>query len=100
MDIKNIDFAKTGFDTHEYEDRCFIACNFSQVDFVEADLSGSTFDNCDLNGTIFERTNLEKVDFRTAGNYSFDPDLNRVKKARFSIPDVVGLLRKYDIRIG
>jgi hypothetical protein len=45
----------------------------------------------------FVGTNLEKTDFRTARNYSFDPEQNKLKKARFSHPAVVGLLTKYDI---
>jgi hypothetical protein len=42
---------------------------------------------------------LEKTDFRTAYNYSFDPENNRIKKAKFSLAQVVGLLDKYDIHI-
>ena len=74
-------------------------CELKEVDFVESDLSGSAFHNCDLSGAMFERTNLEKVDFRTAHGYSIDPDLNKIKKAKFSITGSVGLLSKYDITI-
>ena len=31
----------------------------------------------------FDNTNLEKVDFRTAYNYAFDLDKNRIKKRNF-----------------
>ena len=75
----------------------FEECALLEVDFTEADLSGSVFENCDLLGAVFRQTVLEKVDFRTAYNYSIDPDLNRVLKARFSLVGVVGLLDKYDI---
>jgi len=44
-------------------------------------------------------TILEKVDFRTAINYSFDLELNRVKKAKFSTAGVIGLMDKYQIVI-
>jgi hypothetical protein len=44
-------------------------------------------------------TVLEKVDFRTANNYSLDLDLNRVKKAEFSSAGIIGLLEKYQIII-
>ena len=47
----------------------------------------------------FAGTILEKVDFRTAFNYSIDLERNRIKKARFSAKGVVGLLDKYDIDI-
>jgi fluoroquinolone resistance protein len=70
-----------------------------EADFTETDLTEAVFDNCDLKRATFERTILEKTDFRTAYNYSFDPDLNRIKKAKFSASGIVGLLDKYDIEI-
>lgn len=70
-----------------------------EIDFAETDLSGSVFDNCDLLQSIFENSLLEKVDFRTAYNYSFDPEKNRIKKARFSNSGISGLLDKYNIII-
>jgi len=65
----------------------------------ETDLTGAVFDNCDLTQAIFDHTILEKADFRTSYNYSFDPEINRIKKAKFSVPEVSGLLDKYDIDI-
>jgi uncharacterized protein YjbI with pentapeptide repeats len=70
-----------------------------EVDFTESDLSGSAFDNCDLSGALFENTNLEKTDFRSAFNYTINPEINRMKKARFSLSGIVGLLGKYGIVI-
>jgi len=62
-------------------------------------LSDSVFDNCDLTGATFYITNIEKADFRTSDNYSIDPENNRIKKAKFSLPAVTGLLDKYDIKV-
>ena len=73
--------------------------NLSEVDFTEADLTNSLFDNCDLDAARFERTTLEKADLRTSRNYSIDPELNKIKKAKFSIHGISGLLDKYDIEI-
>ena len=70
-----------------------------EVDFTETDLSYSSFINCDLERTIFRITNLEGADFRTSFNYSIDPELNRIKKAKFSLSGLAGLLDKYDIEI-
>ncbi len=39
-------------------------------------------DNCDLNRAVFDNSILEKADFRTSLNYSIDPELNRIKKAK------------------
>ncbi len=70
-----------------------------EVDFTEADLTGSVFDNCDLTGAIFDNTIIEKADFRTSYNYSINPENNRIKKAKFSITGIAGLLDKYDIEV-
>ena len=77
----------------------FKNCQIQEADFTEANLSGASFDDCDLNGTTFERTNLEKADLRSAYNYSINPDINKIKKAQFSLPAVVGLLDHYGISI-
>ena len=77
----------------------FSNCNLQEADFTDANLSGSIFENCDLQRTVFYNTNLEKADFITSYNYSFDPERNRIKKARFSRLGVTGLLDKYNIEI-
>ena len=70
-----------------------------EVDFTEADLTEVVFDYCDLSGAIFDNTLLEKADFRTAYHYTINPEINKIKKAKFSIAGIAGLLRKYDIEI-
>ena len=70
-----------------------------EVDLTECDLSGSSFEACDFWGAHFEQTILEKADFRTSVNYSINPEQNRIKKARFSLSEIAGLLDKYDIDI-
>ncbi len=77
----------------------FHSCTMHEVDFTETDLSAATFDNCDLMGARFEQTLLEKADFRTAYNYSLDPEINKIRKARFSVAGIAGLLVKYGIEI-
>ena len=42
---------------------------------------------------------IEKADFRNSHNYTIDPETNSIKKAKFSLPDVIGLLSKYNIDI-
>lgn len=70
-----------------------------ETDFSECDLTNSVFDNCDLTRATFSNTILENVDFRTAYNFEIDPEFNRIKKARFSNENILGLLTKYDIKI-
>jgi len=77
----------------------FKQCNLQEADFTGADLTGALFDHCDLGRALFDGTILEKTDFRTAYNYSIDPEHNKLKKARFSSTGLSGLLDKYDLQI-
>jgi fluoroquinolone resistance protein len=77
----------------------FKECSIRDADFTEADLTGASFDGCDLSNTLFSRTNLSKADFRRARNYVIDLEINVVRKARFSLSGVAGLLSKYDLVI-
>ncbi len=77
----------------------FTSCSIKEADFQETDLSMAVFSNCDLQNATFDRTILEKADFRTAINYALDPELNKIKKAKFSYHGIAGLLSKYDIEI-
>jgi hypothetical protein len=52
-----------------------------------------------LTGARFENTIIEKADLRTSYNYSIDPENNRIKKAKFSLAQIAGLLDKYNIEI-
>lgn len=70
-----------------------------ETNFAEADLTAATFENCDLMHAVFDRTLLEKADLRTATNFSINPETNRIKKAKFSITGLPGLLQKYQIEI-
>ena len=69
------------------------------VDFTEADLKGVKLTGCNFQNATFQNTNLEKADFREAKNYSIDPEQNRLKGAKFSLPEVIVLLDKYQIEI-
>jgi len=77
----------------------FHTCNLQEADFSATDLSNASLIDCDLAGAIFDHTILEKADLRHSINYSIDPELNRIRKARFSFDGVPGLLNKYQIDI-
>ena len=77
----------------------FINSKITEIDFTETDLNHSLFDNCDLHLSVFHNTNLEGADFTNSFNYSIDPEQNRIRKAKFSISGLPGLLEKYEIDI-
>lgn len=77
----------------------FNSCDLRSVDFTEADLQAAVFSKCDLADAKFESTNLENANLSTAFNFTIDPHLNKIKKAKFSLDGLPGLLRGYDITI-
>lgn len=77
----------------------FTNTQLQEADFTDSDLTGASFHHCDLKNAVFENTLLQKADFRTATNYAIDPEVNRVKGAKFSLPDVLALLDKYRIQV-
>jgi len=77
----------------------FKDCSMVETDFTETDLTDAQFNNCNLSRAFFSRTILKNADLRTSYNFTIDPDSNVLKKARFSVHGLPGLLAKYDIRI-
>jgi uncharacterized protein YjbI with pentapeptide repeats len=77
----------------------FTNCSMVETDFTEADLTDVEFISCNLNRAFFDRTVLKNADLRTSYNFTIDPDNNDIKKARFSVHGLPGLLSRYDIRI-
>ena len=99
ISFKESNLSNSSFFKLKMKRTIFEDCILSEVDFSDAILAESSSLNCDLNGSIFNNTNLEKADFRTSFNYSIDPTVNRIKKAKFSIEGSKGLLDKFDIEI-
>ncbi|MFA5848998.1 MAG: pentapeptide repeat-containing protein [Bacteroidales bacterium] len=77
----------------------FDNCKMEEVEFAETDLTGSVFNNCDLVRAVFENTILEGCDLRTSFNFSINPEINRIVKAKFSHQNIAGLLYKYNLTI-
>lgn len=77
----------------------FHNCSLKETDFTEADLQMAVFEDCDLKNSVFENSNLEKADFRTSFNFNIDPEINKLRHARFSGSGLLGLLSKYQLEI-
>lgn len=97
--FENCQLAHSSFFGIKLKGIIFKNCDLQEVDFTDADLTSVAFENCNLLNAVFENCLLQKADFRTAFNYSFDPERNRIKGARFSLPAVTGLLDKYGIQV-
>ena len=99
VSFKNCQLDYSSFFQKNLKDTRFADSSLKESDFTYADLTSAVFHNCDLLKASFIQTNLEKADFRTAYNYGLDPELNRVKGAKFSHSGIAGLLTKYNITI-
>ncbi|GAB4016814.1 pentapeptide repeat-containing protein [Spirosoma koreense] len=101
----HVDFEECQLDNAVFLDRKlkkahFIDCSLKEVHFLKCDLTGTTFKNCNLELARFEANNLTQVDFSSSFNLELNPEENKVKKARFSLHNLPGLLTKYDLVIG
>ena len=67
------------------------------VNIMESNLTSVKFLDCDFTNAVFDQANLTKADFTTSRNYTINPNVNKLKKAAFAYPDVLGLLQHLDI---
>jgi fluoroquinolone resistance protein len=92
-----IDYAS--FSNKKMNVSVFKNCKIHGVNFTMTDLSRSSIEHCDLTDSIFSGTNLSGMDLTTIYNFSINPTLNNIKKARFSSNSLSGLLSAFDIII-
>ncbi len=97
VDFENCILDYSIFYKQKLKKTSFRDCSIKQADIAECDLSEAMFVNCDLLQTNFDRNNLMKADFRTATNYAMSPNTNKLKKAKFSVNGLAGLLGEYDL---
>ena len=82
------------------EDETFKGVNFKESPLEKATYESCTFNNFDFLNAKFDNTILEKADLRSSFNYTINSENNRLKGAKFSLKEVVGLLSQYQIKIG
>lgn len=92
-----LDFA--AFSDKKMPGTFFNKCKMEQTDFTNTKLARAVFKNCDLINAVFENTDLGKADFRSSFNYVIDPEMNNIRRAKFSMDGVEGLLKKYEVEI-
>ena len=93
----NLDYAS--FDKKKMNKSSFKNCKIHNGNFTETDLSKSTLTNCDFYEALFSGTNLAGVDLRSCQNFIIDPELNSIKKAKFNLQHLPGLLQRYEITV-
>lgn len=97
VDLKHCILNYSSFRERRMPGFTFEHCEMQEVDFEATDLTNANFHHCMLQRARFEHTTLIRADFRTATHYTIDPEKNKMKKARFKLEGVAGLLEKYHI---
>lgn len=69
-------------------------CDLIACDFREVDFSNTTFARVNI-----QDCNFEKADFRTSTGYVMNPATNKVRGARFSLPEAQSFLLLLGIRL-
>ncbi|GAA3938829.1 pentapeptide repeat-containing protein [Hymenobacter algoricola] len=77
----------------------FHGCTLTDADFGGADLTEAVFFDCNLTGALFERTQLSGADLTTATGFSINPETNVLRKARFALSGLPGLLSQHELII-
>lgn len=77
----------------------FKNCVAKEVDFSECILTEADFSCTDLEGARFSDCDLSQANFIDARNYHIDVQHNKVKKAKFSLPEALRLLDSFDVVI-
>jgi fluoroquinolone resistance protein len=74
-------------------------CLAKETDFRETGLAGADLAGTDLSGALFGATDLTKANLAGALNYAINVKENKVKDARFSLPEAMALLYCLDIKL-
>jgi len=99
MDAKQSFIQYSNFSDLDMRKASFENSKIYSCTFINTCLTEANFSHTDLKETLFRNCNLIKSNFLKASNYIIDPLVNKIKKAKFSFPEVIGLLRSFDIKI-
>lgn len=93
----NLDYAS--FDKTKLNKSSFKNSKIHGANFTQADLSKCSISHCDFFDALFSGTNLSGLDLSSSVNFTIDPELNKIRKAKFSLRSLPGLLQRYDIQV-
>ena len=76
-----------------------MSCQISYCDFENNNLTYSNFEGTEFKNTFFKNSDLSFASFKNATNYNINPNINIIKKAKFSLPEALSLLDVYDVEL-
>ncbi|SEW52568.1 pentapeptide repeat-containing protein [Chitinophaga arvensicola] len=77
----------------------FKNCQADEANFTECNLTQADFRGTDLAGARFALTDLTQANFVGAQRYAIDVQGNKIRKAKFSLPDALSLLDGLGVEI-
>ncbi len=102
--LLSVDFDKCKIQQSDFSDiklknKKFIHCDVSDTDFSGCDLSGSNFHKTKFKNCFFQNCDLRECDFSKAEDFVINPLSNKLRKAKFDYPGVLGLVSEFGIII-
>ncbi|WKZ30084.1 MAG: pentapeptide repeat-containing protein [Candidatus Dojkabacteria bacterium] len=85
------------FSSMDISESKFIKCQFVEALFSEVKARKCKFRRSDFTRSQFQKSVLIGADFRKAKNYLINPHENICKNAKFSYPEILGLLYPFGI---
>jgi len=97
LNCKFCDLSYSTFLNTDISNSKFIECKLFEVDFTHATIVKGDFTGSNFERAIIVNTNLKEADFSKAYNYYFNLKDNIVKKAKFTQPEVLNLLKPFGV---
>jgi len=92
--VRYSNFSQMSFPKFDFSSVGLIECMFA-----ECDLKTACFRGTELSRTEFFRCDMQEADFRDAFGYQIDVLTCKVRGARFSFPEAIGLLGSLGVKI-
>ena len=77
----------------------FEGCTLKNTDFINCNLKEASFRKSTFDAVLFEKANLEKTIFLEARDYRIDPFGNKLKGAKFDLPEAQSFLGYLGIKL-
>jgi uncharacterized protein YjbI with pentapeptide repeats len=97
--VENCQLLLCNFSEIDLHEMSFGKSRLKECDFFQSNLIKSDFSGCDLEDSVFEVCDLSFANLCRAINYNIDPAKNKVREAKFSMPEVISLLKPLGIVI-
>jgi fluoroquinolone resistance protein len=99
LDCSGCNLSYSSFVELNFKYSKLINCKLHEVSIEKIDFESSDFSESDFLNARIIKSNLRLCDFRTSVNYFFDINDNRSKGAKFAYPQVLNLLKWFEVEV-